>query len=185
MKQRGFTLIELAVTLIVLAVLIAVAAPSVTLLRERQALRGAADNYVIAVGLAKQEAIKRNELVRVDFQALGGGACVGAAVVASVDGAGCDCSAAACDVSSFPDEPGDESELRGVSLDGAINFGGGTGFVFDPRTGTLADLSEAGELVLSTASGYSVAVRVNAVGRATTCVPVGASRILPGVSVCD
>ena len=44
MDQRGFTLIELVVTLIVLAVIMAIAAPSVADLRDRQAMRGAADS---------------------------------------------------------------------------------------------------------------------------------------------
>ena len=70
-RQSGFTLIELVITIIVLAVLAVVSIPYFIELRERNALRGAADNFAAAIGLAKQEAIKRGELVRVEFHAVG------------------------------------------------------------------------------------------------------------------
>lgn len=186
MKQQGFTLIELVVTLVVLAVLIGIAAPSFALMRERQALRGAADNFIIAVGLAKEEATKRNALVRVDFREVGDGACVGAVVVEALDDEGCDCSSEACDVSAFPEVAGDTEDLRGVQLSGDIAFGtDGSGFVIDPRTGTLANIADTGSLTLTTRRGYTVELRVNALARATVCTPDGAERVLPGASACN
>jgi type IV fimbrial biogenesis protein FimT len=185
-RQAGFTLLELVVTIIVIAILAAAAAPSFTLMRERQALRGVADNFVIAVGLAKQEAIKRDALVRVDFMPSGDAVCVGAVVVAAAGDAGCDCSEDACDVSAFPDEPGNTVQLRRVTLSGDVDFGdAGSGFVIDPRTGTLFDISDNGGFELATGTGYRVQLEVNAMGRASYCTPADATKALPGVPACD
>ena len=184
MDQRGFTLIELVVTLIVLAIIMAIAAPSVADLRDRQALRGTADSLMTAVGLARQEAIKRNALVRVDFQPLGNGVCVGAAVVADVDATGCDCSAAACALAAFPVSPTDVSDLRNIRLSVDPAFGDDGGFVIDPRTGILANLSDTGSLTLESVRGYALRIDVGATGRVSSCVPSGAEKVLIGANPC-
>lgn len=185
-RPSGFTLIELVITIVVLAIAAAFSIPSVLEMRERQALRGAADNFLVAIGLAKQEAIKRGEMVRVNVNPIGDAVCVGAEVVASVDDAGCDCSTDDCPVSSFPEVPGDTSPLRRVTLDGDVAFGDDdNGFVIDPRTGTLSDITASGGFVLATQRGYQVEVRVNAMGRASVCTPAGAEKILAGVPACS
>ena len=184
MDQRGFTLIELVVTLIVLAIIMAIAAPSVADLRDRQALRGTADSLMTAVGLARQEAIKRNALVRVDFQPLGNGVCVGAAVVATAAATGCDCSAAACALAAFPVSPTDVSDLRNIRLSVDPAFGDDGGFVIDPRTGILANLSDTGSLTLESVRGYVLRIDVGATGRVSSCVPSGAEKVLIGANPC-
>ncbi len=63
MKARsgaGFTLIELMVTVALLAVLLAVAAPSFVSFRRNSELAGIANNFVGAVNAARSEAMKRN-----------------------------------------------------------------------------------------------------------------------------
>ena len=184
MDQRGFTLIELVVTLIVLAVIMAIAAPSVADLRDRQAMRGAADSLMTAVGLARQEAIKRNQFVRVDFEKLGNGVCVGADVVATVDAAGCDCSTTTCALAAFPVSPTDASDLKNIRLSVDPAFGADSGFVIDPRTGILADLADTGSLTLQSVRGYSLRINVGATGRVSSCVPSGATKVLIGANPC-
>lgn len=190
MKQAGITLIELLVAVAVLAILLAMAAPSFSEFRERQALRGAADNFVAAIGLAKQEAVKRDAWVRVDFKPLAtdSGVCMGAKVVTASNAnaaAGCDCAtaAASCDAGVFPEAARD---LRRVELVAdSLKFGASdTGFVIDPKTATLADAAQKGGLQLKTSRGYQVAVDVNVLGRTTVCTPSGASKSLPGLPSC-
>ena len=90
-KQSGVTLIELAVTMIVLAILVVMAAPSFSDFAERQAIKGAANSIVGVIAQAQEEAAKRDQPVRVEFHTLGtAGVCVGAIV-----------GTAACDCSSF------------------------------------------------------------------------------------
>lgn len=185
-RQSGFTLTELVITIVVLSVLLVVSVPNYTEFRERQALRGTAENFQAAVGLAKQEAIKRDALVRVEFHEVGDGVCVGAVVVADPDDDGCDCSTTACGVAAFPQTPGDTGELRGVLLEGDVAFGGASdGFVIDPRTGTLFDVGDTGGFSLATAKGYGVAIDVNVMARAAVCTPAEADKSLPGVAACD
>jgi prepilin-type N-terminal cleavage/methylation domain-containing protein len=184
-SHSGFTLVELIITLVVLAVLAVVSVPSYVELRERQAIRGVADNITVAVGLAKQEAIKRGEMVRVEFHPVGDAVCVGAMVVEAAGDDGCDCSTETCDVVAFPDGPGNTSALRRVMLEGDVVFGDdGDGFVIDPRTGTLEDLGDTGGFVLSTDRGYQIDLSINAMGRVATCTPDGVDN-LAGVPVCE
>ena len=184
MYQRGFTLIELVITIIVLSIIIAVAAPSVADFRERQAIRGTSDSLMMAVGLARQEAIKRNSLVRVDFKALGNGVCVGAATVTTLTGTGCDCSAVACPLAAFPVSPTDVSDLRNIRLSGTPTFGSDSGFVIDPRTGILADVADAGSLTITGPRGYALRLDVSVTGRVTSCVPSTATKHLIGAKSC-
>lgn len=175
-RQLGVTLIELVVAIAVLAILATLAAPSFVEFAERQALRGAVDNLSAAVATAKEEAIKRDRPVRVDFRAMGSAVCVGATTAT----AGCDCSAAACPIVTYPER---ERDLKRVALVGAPTFGADTGFVIDPKTGTLDDLGDAGSVQLGTAKGYGVTLRVNAMGRMSTCTPAG-KKSLSGVAAC-
>lgn len=185
-RQSGFTLTELVITIVVLAVLAVVSVPNYVEMRERQALRGTAENFQAAIGLAKQEAIKRGEMVRVEFHTVGDGVCVGATVIDAPGDAGCDCSTTACDVAAFPTTVGDTGELRGVTLDGAVLFGADDdGFVIDPRTGTLLELNKTGGFGLATARGYEVALDVNVMARGVMCTPEGAAKSLAGVGACD
>lgn len=177
--QTGVTLVELVVTIAVLAILVTMAAPSFADLAQRSALRGAADNVVAVVALAKEEAIKRDQMVRVDFKPVGAGFCVGAKVVASIGEAGCDCSAATCPLVSYPKET---SDLHRVTLTGTPLFGTDSGFVIDPKTGMLVDFSDGGAIVLGTSHGTAASVRVNGMGRTSICTP--GDKGLSGVQSC-
>lgn len=179
-RSNGFTLVELMVTIAVLAILLALAAPSFRDTAERRALQGVADNVIAVIGSAKAEAAKRNALVKVDFKAVGTGFCVGAGVVATPSSAGCDCSATTCPLGAFP---GNANELRSVTLTEAAKFGSATSFVIDPRTGMMADESSSGSVKLEVPRGYGVEIKVNKMGRASQCAPSG-KKAIPGMEAC-
>lgn len=175
-RGQGFTLIELMVTIAVLAIIMGLALPSFREFLDRSALRGAADAVVSVIGDAKQEAIKRDRFVNVRIKPMTGGFCVGAQEVATGMTTGCDCAAAVCGITEFPAVAGD---LKGVTLVGTPDFG----FAFDPRTGTLATPGQAGSVDLQGGSGYRVRVQINAMGRANLCAPSG-GKTLFGVGAC-
>lgn len=178
-SQTGVTLVELMVTIAVAAILLALAVPSFVDFAQRYELRGVADNLMSSIGAAREEAIKRDSLVKVNFVAVGSGFCMGADTVATPAAAACDCSSATCAV-GYPSAAGD---LRRVTLEGTPAFGSDTAFVIDPKTGTLADITDAGSIQLTVPRGYGVAVKVNALGRALLCTPAG-KKALAGVEAC-
>jgi type IV fimbrial biogenesis protein FimT len=63
--QRGFTMVELLTTLVVLAVLLALAAPSMVTFVNSSRLRASQGEFVSALMLARSEATKRGEFVGV------------------------------------------------------------------------------------------------------------------------
>lgn len=175
--QQGVTLVELVVTIAVLAILVTLASPSLTDFAERQAIKGAAESIVGVIAQAKEEAVKRDKPVRVEFTAWGAGVCAGAIEGSST---ACDCSQNTCPLASSAES---ERDLKRIKLASAPAFGGGTFFVIDPKTGTLLDPGATGSLQLSTAGGYTVQVSVNALARPAICVPSG-NKVLPGVQPC-
>jgi len=164
-------LVELMISLAVLAIIMALALPSFADFAERSALRGAADNVIGVIANAKEEAIKRDRLVKVKATVVGSGFCIGASVVPTAAAAGCDCTTPAnCPVAVYPAAA---AELGAVTLDGAPAFGAGTDFVIDPKTGMLDDPVGQGNIDLQVPCGYKVRVAVNALGRPTLCTPSG------------
>lgn len=69
--QRGFTLIELMITLAIFAVLLAVLVPSYSDMTLGSKLRSLANDLVAGAMLARSEAIKRNSVVRMCVSADG------------------------------------------------------------------------------------------------------------------
>lgn len=64
-RTRGFTLLELLITLAVVAILAAIAVPSFQNMIATQQVRSAASDLVSALNFARSEAVKRNATVTV------------------------------------------------------------------------------------------------------------------------
>lgn len=176
-KQRGVTLVELLVTIAILAILLAFGTPALAEFAERNALKGAAETIVGVIAQAKGEAIKRDLPVTVSFSKMGSGVCVGA----KVGTAPCDCTKADdCPVASSAES---ERDLKNITLAGDPSFGGDSSFVIDPKTGALLDMADVGSVGLETKRGYGVTVGVNAIARATVCA-TASKKPLVGVESC-
>lgn len=63
-RQKAFTLIELMISILVLLVLMAIAVPSFTDLLARNRLSGQANELLSVIQLARSEAIKQNQTIR-------------------------------------------------------------------------------------------------------------------------
>jgi len=182
-RSRGFTLLELMVTLAVAAILAAAAVPSFQAARQRAVIRGAGDQVLSFWNQARFEAAKRNSLIKVGIYSSGASYCIGAATTTdSADTTACNCLAATpssnvCDVARFPAA---QSEWRGVTLSGTPTLGGSSGVaVIDPRLTTLASSTAAGTVTLAAPPGniaYKLNLHVDQLGRAVLCESTTDSR---------
>ena len=176
-RVRGFTLIELMVTLAVITVLMLIAVPSFLAFRQRAALRAGAEQALSLWQQARFEAAKRNSLVKFGVVDKGGGEfCIGLATTTDkADEAPCDCDDDGdCDIAHFPS---DQAEWRGVTLSGDPAFGNGAGndsgvVVIDPKVTTLTNIDAAGSFALADPPGsksYLLNMHIDRMGRAFLC----------------
>lgn len=63
--QAGFTLIELMVVMVLVAILIAIATPSLRALQVRNSIRSLVNDYTLSVYFAKTEAVRQNAAVTI------------------------------------------------------------------------------------------------------------------------
>jgi prepilin-type N-terminal cleavage/methylation domain-containing protein len=179
-RVRGFTLIEMMVTLAVIVVLLLIAVPSFQAFRQRAALRTASEQALSFWNQARLEAAKRNALVRVGVKASGGDYCLGASTTTlATETALCDCfTAGACDVAAFPG-PGNQAQWNRVRLSkvtlGTSNYptvATNKTVVIDPHLTFLTETGDAGVIQLAGPVGqkaYLLNLNVDPFGRATLC----------------
>lgn len=186
--NRGFTIIELMVAVAVMLVLIAIAQPSFEGLRQRTAIRGAAEHLTSFWNQARLEAAKRNSLVKVGVVQSSGGAvfCLGAATTTDpTDTEPCDCTAASpssdvCDIARFPSDQGEWNRvtLGGITLGGGSNLSDIEAVVIEPKRTNLVLPADAGTISLVGPSGrfhYRVNMNVDRFGRAMLCESTSAT----------
>lgn len=178
--SRGFTLIELMVTLVVSAILLMLAIPSFNDFRERVAVRGAADQLVSFWANAKLEALKRNRPISVTLKQTSGDMCIGASTSSSV----CDCfTAAACDVGQFPSSSAEKGQWNGVLAVGAPTLGDSVEGLatIDPKRGNLSNAADVGGITIQSPAGqrYQLSVYIDRWGRPQLCSPSSSPMTLP------
>lgn len=194
-RTRGFTLVELMVTVAVVLILGILAVPSFVSFRSRAALRSSTEEVVNFWNQARFEAAKRNQMVKVGVKRDASGAyCLGAATTTNAsDTTPCDCfTANACNVAGFPAPPGSnfdtQAEWAGVSfvtVSGTTPTLGGANnavAVIEPKRGGLANAAAAGSLTFADpkrGKDYKLNVRIDALGRPLLCESALAANHMP------
>lgn len=179
--EQGFTLVELVVTVAVLAILLALAVPSFRVFFEKARLRSAADEVVDLVSRGRAAAVKRNLDVTVAAQGNGATWCFGANQAVQPAPAqplpastACDCTApASCQVD------GEQMTVVSTDHDEILLTATPADFVIDGRLGTQAGALAPITMNLTTASGrFGVRLDIAPLGQTRVCVPAG----LPTIS---
>jgi type IV fimbrial biogenesis protein FimT len=152
-RQRGFTLLEVAIVLAVLGILLAIGVPSYANLLARQQLRAAGEQLALELRHARESSV-RGEALYASFRG-GPDWCWGIS-----RGQPCDCASGvpACNVSV-----GRAAEYPRVLMERASEP-----LSFEPGAGRLL---AAGETAFATRAGHSLQVRSSLLGRTQLCGP--------------
>lgn len=177
-RIRGFTLIELMITLAVIVVIMLLALPSFASFQHRSALRGSSEQALGFWNQARFEAAKRNQMVKVGVKVSGSQFCLGATTTTVDDPDNdepCNCfTVGACNVTIFPADPANnQAEWRGVTVSGTPTLGTNTGVaVIEPKRTALTATTMAGAISFAGPIGrrnYRVNLLVDRFGRAVLC----------------
>lgn len=183
--HKGFTVIELMITVAVIAIITSLALPSYRTLIEKRQITSSATQLAAFLSAAKMEAVKRNQKVAVagktaESWCLG---LVSYAANASSESS-CDCTkavdeAGACSLQNLDGSPPELRVFDGSQMDDLAKFegillgGNDDVVVFDPVRGMLVtdDVVEKPLEVRLTSKydTYALNVRVSATGRVTVC----------------
>lgn len=176
-QRRGFTLVEAAVTLAILAVLACGAAPSFQGLIERQRLAGLAAQLATDVQFVRHESILRDQTLRLSFYSAAWGSCY---VVHTGSRQQCSCAAASRTATCVADAVQLKTVIvpasTGVTVQANVSS-----ILFDPLHGTS---TPTGTLRVRSESAGSIHHIVNLLGRVRTCSPRLPGPVVSGYRVC-
>jgi type IV fimbrial biogenesis protein FimT len=182
----GFTMIELMVTLTVLAILLVAAVPSFTDFFDKNRVRGAADGVISLISNARAEAVKTDLDVNVAFTKSSATSwCVGAnAATPPTGGAPAD-DAIACDCTDVTKcMVGGQRSVIEVGAYPDVGIGTiPSAFAFDSKLGVVTPLATNSVTLTSPRGKYDIKVEVNALGQARLCVP-STKPAIAGVAAC-
>lgn len=173
--NQGFTLIELMVAVSVLAVLLALAAPSFADFFDKSRVRGAADSIVTLIATARGDAVKRGRNVTLSMRGNASAWCMGANEAATpalneavATSTACDCtSSSACFVDGSR-RVVTSTEFAGVTASAVTMT-----FVVDGKLGNLTPLGTHAVTLTSPAGRYQVQLNVSPLGQTRACTPSG------------
>lgn len=185
--QSGFTMIELMITLTVLAVLAVLAVPTFSDLIIKSRLRGATDDIVNLLNTSRANAVKVGREINVSVNstawcagAVGepGPSAVGAAMTLSNVPCDCTASTVSCFIVNNNNNENalvSSSNYSGVTLSvtGGIAYVNATsgGVTFEPKFGALTPLPTTNAQVTLVNGKFSTQITVSPLGQTNVCVP--------------
>lgn len=188
--HHGFTVIELMISLAVLAVITSLALPSYQTIMEKRLVTSGAEQLGAFLSSAQLESVKRNQFVAVNYQENSGAWCFG---MRSGDSPAVDCD---CTIS-------DPANTNSCALDGALKVfnssnlrhpdvlqsaaigGSDDTLVYDPVRGLTQNAETAKLALMSDAGSYALDVEVTVTGRVKICSNKAANKDVPGYKECS
>lgn len=188
--NRGVTLIELMVTIVVFAILASLAAPTMNDIMEKRRLTGAAEAIYDQLQLARSEAIKQSRDTYARFQGTTTiNWCVGTNDLPDLSAAhDCDCNETnpadpdACTLLVHGEQNRVLKVLSSADFRDVLLVAAPTDIRFNFVRGTVP--GGGNTIRLSTPSGYELNVVVSTIGRIRMCTPSTATRPVGGYPSC-
>jgi prepilin-type N-terminal cleavage/methylation domain-containing protein len=167
---RGFTAVEMMITVLIISLLVLLAGPSFQAIFDRQRVRAVAADLSSDIQFARSEAVRLNGPVTVSFSPGTTPWCYGIAA----GSAACDCTGTACTIKTVTG-----TDFKNVSMTPYPN--GANGLSIDPRQGRLGAVAGGGSGAMpdyiafasSTTPAASLRVQLNILGRVAQCSPSG------------
>ena len=190
--RTGFTVIDLMISLAVLAIITSLALPSYRSILEKRQVTSGAEQIGAFLSSAQFEAVKHNQFVAVKYQTTPDGWCLGMRASDSST-ATCDCSSTVTDITAnnacavdgafriF-----DSSVLNYPGVLNSASVGGvDSTLVYDPVRGLTINAESAKIQLLSDESHYALDVEVAVTGRVKICSNKDANKDVPGYKECS
>ena len=178
---QGFTLIELVIVMVIVAIGVALAAPSYQDIIERRHTTAKAESLAAFMAYARSEAVKRNKQVSVSVVRTSANEwCIG--ITDLTTACNCKTDATQCVVNGVEKTLTSATQTRSNMLTAPAD----TTFVFDPVRGTkiTADLSDHTYVLQSDNGNWEINVVVGATGRVRLCNDSASTKKIPGFESC-
>lgn len=185
--QTGFTMVELMITVGVIALLAAIAVPSMYTTAQKRRVQGAAESMYLMMTQARSESIKRSKDM---YFRTSGENSIDWAFGITDNATGCDptiidaSDSSACTIADF-DNDGNDNDTYLIRADSEdfpnIWMGTGNDITFDWTTGTASATSYT---FTDNSSGYRLKVSVGNIGRVRMCIPESSDPAIGGYKGC-
>jgi type IV fimbrial biogenesis protein FimT len=187
-RMIGFTLIELMVTIAVVAIMLALAAPSFADFIDKSRLKGAANGVVDLINSARAESVKQSRDISISLGGTTTAWCAGANAAAEPTTAGdavpavCGCT---CTTASSCIVNGEEAVFGTAKNDGVELMAAPSGsFVFDSHLGAVDGLGETTFTMTSPRKKFDLQLTVTPLGQVNLCVPSSSDLPITGYPSC-
>ena len=188
--QAGFTLVELMIAVLLLALILTLAVPEMSKFLERNRLKAAAEEVYSQIHYARSESIKQSIPLFMRFVAnntsswsFGIDESTGCTPTDALGGANpCTISVAGTAVRKAVVNGANEASFTGIKM--LLQDSGGTTVnPFEIQFDQVRGTATAGSVTLTSANGWVIRNVVSALGHVKLCSPAGAGS-MPGYPVC-
>lgn len=188
--RYGFTVIELMITIAVVAIITSLALPSYRTILEKRQVTSGAEQLSAFLSSAQFESVKQNKIVGVNYKWNGGNWCLSMAVPAddslAPDTPACNCADGTCSAGSEFIRDFQSAVLTKPDILVDADLGGGATVFFDPVRGLVVDAKVVKiRLISPDEESYALNVGMSPTGRVKICSDLArADKSVPGFEEC-